>query len=88
MLFAFSYFDFDISVVLTFGAICLSSANRMPEKLAPGRFDLYFASHQIFHVLVLLAALAHYEAILTAFDYRHRIGRERACMEDGSVRLA
>ena len=59
----------------------------MPEKLAPGMFDLYFSSHQIFHVLVVLAALAHYEAILTAFDYRYSLGRERACM-DGSARLA
>ncbi|KAI0052140.1 HlyIII-domain-containing protein [Auriscalpium vulgare] len=46
-------------------------ANRFPERLAPGKFDIWFASHQIFHVFVVLAALAHYVCILTAFDHWH-----------------
>jgi hypothetical protein len=49
----------------------ISSANRIPERLVPGRFDLIFASHQIFHVHVILAALSHYNCILIALDYRH-----------------
>jgi adiponectin receptor len=50
-------------------------------------FDLYFSSHQIFHVHVVLAALAHYYAVLAAFDYRHGLGRDQMCMS-GSACLA
>ncbi|KAG8721112.1 hypothetical protein FRC08_015606 [Ceratobasidium sp. 394] len=46
-------------------------ASRMPERWYPGRFDYFGASHQIFHVCVVLAALAHYECITTAFEHRH-----------------
>jgi adiponectin receptor len=51
--------------------MCIRSANRIPEKLYPGKFDYFFASHQIFHVCVVLAALAHYVCILTALNYWH-----------------
>ncbi|KIY72679.1 HlyIII-domain-containing protein [Cylindrobasidium torrendii FP15055 ss-10] len=46
-------------------------ANRIPERLAPGRFDYFFSSHQIFHVCVVLAALAHFMHISTGLDYWH-----------------
>ena len=45
-------------------------AARLPEKLAPGRFDIVGSSHQIFHVLVVLAALAHLRGLVVAFDAR------------------
>jgi len=44
-------------------------ANRIPERFAPGSFDYFFASHQIFHFFVVFAALAHYKSILIALDY-------------------
>ncbi|GLB42330.1 putative channel protein [Lyophyllum shimeji] len=34
-------------------------ANRIPERWAPGRFDYFFASHQIFHFCVSLADGSH-----------------------------
>ncbi|CEL51619.1 ADIPOR-like receptor SPBC12C2,09c OS=Schizosaccharomyces pombe (strain 972 / ATCC 24843) GN=SPBC12C2.09c PE=3 SV=1 [Rhizoctonia solani AG-1 IB] len=46
-------------------------ASRMPERWHPGRFDYFGASHQIFHVCVVLAALCHYQCISTAFEHRH-----------------
>jgi len=46
-------------------------ANRIPERLAPGRFDYFFSSHQIFHIFVVLAALSTYVCVLAAFDHRH-----------------
>lgn len=46
------------------------SANRIPERLSPGRFDFLLASHQIFHICVILAALAHYQSVLTCLHYR------------------
>ncbi|GAB7335560.1 hypothetical protein MBLNU13_g07898t2 [Cladosporium sp. NU13] len=46
-------------------------AARIPEKLAPGSFDIWGSSHQIFHVLVVMAAGAHLIGLLKAFDYAH-----------------
>lgn len=49
----------------------LMYAEHWPECLMPGKFDIVGNSHQIFHVCCLFAALAHYVAICTAFNYRH-----------------
>ncbi|CAE6469529.1 unnamed protein product [Rhizoctonia solani] len=46
-------------------------ACRVPERWFPGTFDLFGSSHQIFHVCVVLAALSHYQAVLTGFEYWH-----------------
>jgi adiponectin receptor len=46
-------------------------AARIPEKWAPGRFDIWGSSHQIFHVLVVLAAASHLMGLVKAFDYAH-----------------
>lgn len=46
-------------------------AARVPERLMPGKFDIFGSSHQIFHVLVVCAAWAHLTGLLRAFDYRH-----------------
>ncbi|KAL6274880.1 hypothetical protein ACE6H2_025572 [Prunus campanulata] len=47
---------------------------RIPERWRPGWFDLAGHSHQIFHVLVVLGALAHYAAILVMLDWRNTFG--------------
>ena len=39
--------------------------NRVPERLFPGRCDLWGQSHQIFHILVVAGALAHLKVIDT-----------------------
>jgi len=61
--------------ILAAGAIYIAGAilyaNRVPERLAPGKFDLFFSSHQIFHVFVIIAALSTYACVLAAFDHRH-----------------
>lgn len=46
-------------------------AMRVPERIWPGKFDILGSSHQIFHVLVVCAALSHLQGLLRAFDYRH-----------------
>ncbi|XP_052198529.1 heptahelical transmembrane protein 1 [Diospyros lotus] len=48
--------------------------SRVPERWRPGWFDLAGQSHQIFHVFVVLGALAHYGAALVFLEYRGRIG--------------
>lgn len=47
---------------------------RIPERWKPGCFDLAGHSHQIFHVLVVMGALAHYGAILVMLDWRSTLG--------------
>jgi len=48
-------------------------ACRIPESFHPGRYDNFGASHQIFHVFVVLAAASHLVGLLKAFDYRHGV---------------
>jgi adiponectin receptor len=46
-------------------------AARFPERLKPGSFDIWGSSHQIFHVLVVMAAATHLVGLVKAFDYEH-----------------
>jgi adiponectin receptor len=46
-------------------------AARFPERLRPGTFDIWGSSHQIFHVLVVLAAMSHLVGLVKAFDHEH-----------------
>ncbi|KAJ2992337.1 hypothetical protein NUW58_g2198 [Xylaria curta] len=34
-------------------------ACRFPERIKPGTFDIFGSSHQIFHILVMIATLVH-----------------------------
>ncbi|KAH7304834.1 hemolysin-III channel protein-like protein Izh2 [Rhexocercosporidium sp. MPI-PUGE-AT-0058] len=47
-------------------------AARWPERSWPGSFDIWGSSHQIFHVLVVMAAASHLYGLLRAFDFHHR----------------
>lgn len=42
---------------------------RVPERFQPGRYDVWGSSHQIFHVLILLAAMSQLIGLLTAFHH-------------------
>ncbi|MCJ1377142.1 hypothetical protein MMC17_000234 [Xylographa soralifera] len=48
---------------------------RIPERWQPGRFDLWGSSHQIFHVLIVLAALSHLKGLTVAAHHAHTPGR-------------
>ncbi|KAJ1028594.1 hypothetical protein NDA16_001760 [Ustilago loliicola] len=78
--------------LITSGALYVVGAGlyaaRVPERFAPGRFDMLGASHQIFHVLILGAAAAHYVSIRRAYAFWHTVealggpldeGREGVC---------
>lgn len=73
------------------GALYIAGAGlyaaRIPEKWAPGRFDIWGSSHQIFHVLVVLAAASHLVGLVKAFDYAHsqRAAVDRALNWIGSL---
>lgn len=44
-------------------------AARVPEKWYPQRFDIWGSSHQIFHVLVVMAAVTHLYGLFGAFAF-------------------
>lgn len=57
-------------------------AMRVPERfdfsigegrLKVGRFDIYFHAHQIFHVMVVIAAFCHWKALLGCYKYLHEV---------------
>jgi len=39
----------------------------VPERLAPGRFDLLGSSHQIWHVLIFFSIISYGECLITVF---------------------
>lgn len=58
---------------------------RVPERFFPGKFDIWAHSHQIFHVCVLLAALVHYDNLLSMVRDRLILGEE--CDPRNSARI-
>ncbi|CAF1077489.1 unnamed protein product [Didymodactylos carnosus] len=49
-------------------------AARIPERLAPGYFDIWFQSHQIFYVFVVAAACVHYYGICVLSRHQVSVG--------------
>lgn len=49
-------------------------ATRVPERWFPGKCDIWFQSHQIFHVLVVAAAFVHLYGICQMAYYRFHHG--------------
>lgn len=49
----------------------LADSNQIPEKWCRRRFDILGASHQIFHLMLVLAAFTYTQGILQAFDFVH-----------------
>ncbi|CAG0897950.1 unnamed protein product [Darwinula stevensoni] len=64
------------------GALCYAS--RIPERFFPGKCDIWFQSHQIFHVLVIAAAFVHYHGISEMAMYRLTTGE---CQDHGQMVL-
>jgi len=54
-------------------------AKRIPERWYPGKCDLWFQSHQIFHILVVAAAIVHFHGISNLQQSRFEMGEE--CMK-------
>ncbi|KAI9252964.1 pPR-type GPCR protein [Phascolomyces articulosus] len=47
-------------------------ACRVPERWLPGKFNIWGASHQIFHICVLIAATSHYLGVRRAMAFWHQ----------------
>lgn len=54
-------------------------ALRVPERFFPGKCDIWFHSHQLFHVLVIAAACVHYHGITEMAMHRLTVGE---CVDD------
>ncbi|KAH0775236.1 hypothetical protein KY290_012373 [Solanum tuberosum] len=61
---------YEITMGLLYAAGAVFYVTRFPERWKPGTFDLVGQSHQIFHVLVVAAALSHSIATLVIMDWR------------------
>lgn len=48
-------------------------AARIPERYSPGKYDIWGHSHQIFHFLVVLAAISHGVGLYKACLYAHDV---------------
>lgn len=44
---------------------------RFPERLLPGRFDLFGSSHQVFHCLVVIGSICHLKAVIDSYTLMH-----------------
>lgn len=58
-------------------------AARVPERFFPGKFDFWFQSHQIFHILVIAAAFVHFHGIQNMA--LHRLTPEGLCQNHDHV---
>lgn len=47
-------------------------AIRIPERLNPGMFDNWGHSHQIFHIMVVIASLCHLQGLLKSYGLVHQ----------------
>lgn len=61
-------YEIIMAILYAIGAVFYMT--RFPERCKPGAFDLVGHSHQIFHVFVVAAALAHCVASLVVMDWR------------------
>ncbi|KAG6414160.1 hypothetical protein SASPL_126878 [Salvia splendens] len=64
---------YEVVMGLMYGAGALIYITRIPERWKPGAFDIVGHSHQIFHVFVVAAALAHCAASLMIMDWRRSL---------------
>jgi predicted membrane channel-forming protein YqfA (hemolysin III family) len=51
------YFTFSVWAFLCGVVGCLIYATQVPERIYPGRFDIFFSSHQIWHILTALGPI-------------------------------
>ncbi|EYU34968.1 hypothetical protein ABFS82_11G042200 [Erythranthe guttata] len=65
---------YELAMALSYLIGTLFYVSRAPERWRPGWFDLAGHSHQIFHVFVVMGALAHYGAAQIFVRHHSRMG--------------
>lgn len=54
--------------IYIFGAMFY--VTKFPERLYPGKFDIWLNSHQIFHIFVIIAGIVYYHSMALIADAR------------------
>ncbi|KAK5957293.1 hypothetical protein OHC33_001665 [Knufia fluminis] len=60
---------------IIYGAGAFFFVTRVPESIWPGSFDIWCSSHQIFHLLVVVAAATHMWGVWQAFAWNYEHSR-------------
>ena len=60
---------------IIYGAGAFFFVTRVPESIWPGSFDIWLSSHQIFHLLVVVAAATHMWGVWQAFAWNYEHSR-------------
>jgi adiponectin receptor len=63
---------------LIYGAGAFFFVTRIPESIWPGKFDIWLSSHQIFHVMVVIASLVHMVGVWKAWGWNYM--NQRTCL--------
>jgi len=83
--FAAAFMEAYMQCTLAMAALYLTGAllyaARIPERFLPGKCDIWFQSHQIFHVLVIAGAFVHYYGISEMAMSRLRQG-DKQCLTE------
>lgn len=58
-------------MILTAQQALILAKSHFPESWKPGKFDIWGASHQVFHIFVVLAAGVHLYGIISAFRWNY-----------------
>ena len=61
---------YELAMAILYATGAAFYITRIPERWKPGAFDIAGHSHQIFHVFVVLGALAHSVATILMMDFR------------------
>ena len=68
------YIHFIVWYLAAMGAFYVMGAMvylfQIPERWWPGKFDLWFSSHQIWHLLIVAAVLTHYLGVIHMYEWR------------------
>lgn len=65
---------------ICYGGGVIVYLTKVPEKWYPGRYDIWFQSHQLWHVLVLMGALVHFSNCIGIY---HRWSRHQGMENHG-----
>ncbi|KAG1675582.1 hypothetical protein FOA52_014170 [Chlamydomonas sp. UWO 241] len=66
--------QYDIAMGVTYVSGAMFYAYRIPERFAPGYFDLFMHSHQIFHCAVVAGAWIHLYSVRLMLEWRDASG--------------
>lgn len=58
-------------------------AVQVPKFFSPGKFNIWFMSHQIFHVLVVAVAFVHFYGVSNLQEFYY--SQEGGCTKDSFV---